>query len=308
MNQILRFLGLSLLAGLSVVSFISCISGDNVAREMGNLIADVRGDTSGSGESDDQMTSKSEEPAQATSGKSDSDDSEEENSVFGRLLMDATGMTAMQDYMVAMMVYANAFYAGGFVYGYDDFEEGQGVVWRVTSRDYDDETVVRVERALLKKEATGSWWLLSYESEDESFVSEAFIGADYELLIFRYEDPDRREIREWRAEMTEGEDTREKDEVEATMDEAQPGFFAGDYQSYVVGTETIRVPAGSFTADHIRIDEEYDGGGISYEWWISEDVPGRLVKYDWKDSSADAEVIGELIEIRDDYRTRLNSY
>ena len=285
-----------------LVALGSCVSMDQVAREVGNLITDAQGESSSSGGSDTAPEGDSDQPARTEEKAS-------EDSLVGQMMMDVSGMTAMQDYMVAMMVYANAFYAGGFAYGYDQFQEGEGVIWRVVSSDGASDSELYVERALLKNERDGAWWLLTYESEGERFVSEALIGSDYELLVFRYEDPDRKEIREWRAEMADNpDDTIEKDQVESTVDESQPEFFAGDYRDYRVGTETTTVAAGRFTAEHIRIDETYESGSVSYEWWISEDVPGWLVKYLWRDSAEEASVTGELIEIRDDYATRLNSY
>ena len=42
------------------------------------------------------------------------------------------------------------------------------------------------------------------------------------------------------------------------------------------GTVEVRVPAGTYTAEHLR----YGGmGSGTYEWWMVDDVPGGLVKY-----------------------------
>lgn len=278
--------------GIAVLALVgSCASVGGVVEGVGDFVSGSRDDGGAS------------EGGRAASGKG--------NDLFGRMIMDATGMGAMQDSMVAMSVYANAFFAGGFAYGYDDFEEGEGVAWRIVSRNPDETTEMRIERAFLKEESDGGWWYLGYEVEDGIFVSEAFIGSDYELLIFRYEDPETGEIREWRAdeEVDDSDQTTEAAETEATVEESQPTFYEGDYGAYVVGTETVSVPAGSFTAEHVRIADVYDEGGeLTYEWWITENVPGRLVKYDWRDGADDTSLTGELLEVRHDYRTRMGSY
>jgi len=298
--------------GIIVLFSASCINLDSVVRDVGGLIADSQGGRDSSG------STKAEPSGGNTGDGGDGGGNKAEPSgsggdgggLFGQMLMGATGMTAMQDYMIAMTVYANAFFAGGYAYGYDDFAEGEGVVWRIVTHDSGESSEMTVERALLKQEADGAWWMLAYESDGDRFMSEAFIGPDYELLVFRYEDPDQKQIREWRAEETGDQKTVERTETESTGEESQPEFFAGDYGAYVVGTETVSVRGGRFSAEHIKIAEPYaDGSGeLAYEWWLAEDAPGRLVKYDWSDSAQDSGITGELVEIRRDYRTRLGSY
>ena len=93
---------------------------------------------------------------------------------------------------------------------------------------------------------------------------------------------------------------------------SQPGWQAvptqalaeSDYSAWAVGKERIRVKAGTFQTDHLVMankDENY-----SYEWWVSRDVPGRLVQFLHKDS--EDEHTGELLEITKGNTTELNSF
>jgi hypothetical protein len=83
---------------------------------------------------------------------------------------DAVGIGALEDSMVAALVYTQAFFAGGYVQGYDDFSEGEGVAWKITvadTADKADSDSLEIERALLKRTSDGNaWWLLRYKDED----------------------------------------------------------------------------------------------------------------------------------------------
>jgi hypothetical protein len=249
-----------------------------------------------------------------------------------RAVMDATGISEMQDAVLASVVYSYAFFAGGYMTGYEDFSEGEGVSWKLTVSDEEGEESVTIERALLRKTGDGrEWWFLSYSTEEDEMISEALLNEDYEIEIFRYRDPETDQIREWRPE-TEEEEAEAEAAAEGDAEEAEemPDFYEGSWQDHVVGTERITVPAGTYTAEHVRIVSEYEyeadtgaeasegdaaeqeaetvSGELTYEWWISEEAPGNLVKYHWRDSTEEDEFRGELVSHRRDYRTRLDSF
>ena len=67
---------------------------------------------------------------------------------------------------------------------------------------------------------------------------------------------------------------------------AEVGFYEGSYGDYIVGTESVKVPAGTYMADHILIEDIYvaeeratihSPTRSADEWWISDEVPGELV-------------------------------
>lgn len=236
---------------------------------------------------------------------------------------DAVGIGALEDGMIAALVYSQAFFAGGYAQGYEDFAEGEGVVWKVTVED-DEEPAesgsLEIERALLMRTADGNaWWLLRYKDEEgEELVSESLLNADYEILIFRYRDPETQKIREWKPESSEEESEAEGDDDEAAEVEGiEAAYFDGDYRNHIVGTESICVPAGTYTADHVRIvdsytvedeDDESEAYEVRYEWWIDENVPGDLVKYEWTNETEKSVLRGELVELKRGYTTQLESF
>ncbi len=239
---------------------------------------------------------------------------------------DAIGIGELEDSMVAFLVYSQAFFAGGYVQGYGDFTEGEGVVWKIIAEDGEtpeESESIEIERALLKRTAEGnSWWLLRYTDEEgEELVSESLLNDDYEMLVFRYRDPETQKIREWKPESeeetaeTEGEE--EESGEEAEVEDLEAAYFYGDYRDHVVGTEKVRVPAGTYTTDHVRIVDSYtvedeEGNSesyeIRYEWWIDEDVPGDLVKYEWTNETENSVLKGELIKHKRGYSTQLESF
>ena len=241
---------------------------------------------------------------------------------------DAVGIGALEDGMVAALVYSQAFFAGGYTQGYSDFSEGEGVVWKVTAIDGDnpeEEESIEIERALLKRTAEGhSWWLLRYSDEEGSeLVSESLLDNDYGMLIFRYRDPETQKIREWKPDTSEETDESKKSgntedsEQESEVDAYEAAFYRGDFQDNIIGTEKIKVPAGTYTVDHVRIVDSYsteDSEGesetyeVRYEWWIDTDVPGDLVKYEWTNETEDSGIKGELLDHKQGYNTQLSSY
>ena len=231
--------------------------------------------------------------------------------------LDAVGVGALEDAVLASLIYSQVFFAGGYGAGYGDFEEGEGVAWDVTTRSDEGSETVRIERALLKRNADGSaWWLLRYSAEGEDdFLSEALMSEAYDLLTFRYMDPETDRIREWIPEQEEAvQESAEDGEAEEM---AHVGFYEGSYGDYIVGSEKVTVPAGTYLADHILIEDTYiaeeEGDSsqsyeVRYEWWISKEVPGELLKYIWANTSDGTSLSGLLVSNRKGYTTQLSSF
>lgn len=238
-----------------------------------------------------------------------------------RAVLSATGLADLEASMVALLVYTNAFYAGGFVYGYENFQEGDGVEWRVSSRDGDgEEQSITVTRALLKELENGDqWWLLGYADEESELISEALMDQDYELIEFHYRDPESGDIINWIPE-------REKESEEASkeaesVEQQMPEYYSGNWESYIEDSETLKTPAGNFRCDRVLIEQDYsyteydeDGneteveGSYRYQWWVNKKVPGRLVQYRWEDSMDDILIEGEIQAYGSNYSSRLDSF
>ncbi len=101
------------------------------------------------------------------------------------------------------------------------------------------------------------------------------------------------------------------------MEDVETAYYRGDYSDFIVVTEKIRVPAGTYTAEHVVIVDSYtieEENGESetyemrYEWWIDKNVPGDLVKYEWTSEAQETVLRGELLKHQQGYSTQLSSF
>lgn len=240
---------------------------------------------------------------------------------IGTALMDVTGIADMQAGMVASMLYMQVFIAGGYAGGYADYSEGEGVIWEVVSKENDEEERLEIERALLKSMDDGNqWWLLRYSSQQgDEIIAEALLDTEYKLLKFRYKDPEYNDIREWLPRY-ETEDTDKETESYSQVESYSDAMIEEDYLPYVKKTESITVPAGTFDTKYARVEVDYsetdpeaaESAGISdklvYEWWISEEVPGNMVRYSWSRPSDGVTLTGHLKAITKNRQSQLGSF
>jgi len=84
-------------------------------------------------------------------------------------------------------------------------------------------------------------------------------------------------------------------------------FDEAEYGEAVTGTERITVPAGSYTADTLTYTyrDPSTGTEYSYRWWVSEDVPGGLIRFEWVTPGAELSAKGEITQIDRRFTTDL---
>jgi hypothetical protein len=169
-------------------------------------------------------------------------------------------------------IYWYTFYSGGFYSDDTNYEEGQGTEWKMTSTEDDD--VLIMEKSLLKLNSDGSrWWKVKYSDGSDKFMYEFLLDKDYNLLKLKFVDADSGEVREYKA--------KEEDIASYNTSEMR-NLSSSDYKEWNKGSVKIKTEAGSFTADHILysdVDTNY-----SHEWWLTEDVPGQMVKFLWNNN------------------------
>lgn len=198
--------------------------------------------------------------------------------------------------------YASYFFLGGYGFGDENFKNGEGVTWKVSTGSGEDE--ITVTRALLKRVDNGAaWWSISAIIDGEDRVYEMLLEDDYDILKIRYINSETGLIEEIIPEQSEeSEEAGSEDEIE-TM---SPEFYA----QYSVGEEKVKTKAGSFKADHIVIEDKNveEGYHIKYEYWLSDKVPGGSVKYIYANITENETISGEVIDIRGGYKTQMDSY
>lgn len=159
-------------------------------------------------------------------------------------------------------MFAVAFGAGGYAPPEMDYAPGQWTRWQGV---YDGEGWM--ERAFIGiDDNNNQWWRVKFHdsSEDETFVLEGLFSPDRgRMLRLRRLFP--------------GDEGPVEMPVDKESYYAPPRHIAEEsLEGARVGTVEISVPAGTFMADHIRFG---DAGGGTWEWWISKQVPGGIVRY-----------------------------
>ena len=169
-------------------------------------------------------------------------------------------------------IYWYSFYAGGFYFDDSNYKEGQGTEWMLAS-DGDKDKLIIAKSLLKVNEDASRWWKIKYGNGSDEIIYEFLIDKDYKLLKLRFIDDDSGEVREYTA-------TPEEIETYSTADMRE--ISESDYKEYYEGRVNIKTDAGKFETDHLVFTQ--DEAVYTYEWWLSDTVPGRMVKFMWKDS------------------------
>ncbi len=222
------------------------------------------------------------------------------------------------DVMMWQLAYTQAFYMGGYGFAPGDFEEGQGATWRIEAIDRDDASSFTAERALLKRNDDGStWWYLNFDADGAEAVEyEVLLSSEFVAREMYVRDPESGEVRHHQFSFDESE-REEADRGDESLEEIgyqTSYYFTEAWDQYRQGSERISTGAGSFdtelllfTAEDARAyadegEEIHDN--MEYRWWVTKDVPGELVRFEYRDPDQDGVLRGELISLRDDYRAR----
>lgn len=201
-------------------------------------------------------------------------------------------------------IFSSVFYAGGYYFDYANvYEPGDWTKWKATGMDEGDE----FQKAFLKKTDDGKeWWQIitssMREGKREEVVLEALFSAPDEfgmrkLLRLRSLFPGDKEP----AEMPVQDNTSAwyNDPIKLTKE---------SLEAATKGIESVTTPAGTFTAQHVVYRDAYGIG----EWWLTDKVPGGLIKYQVTGSSEQegkaSQYTVELVGYGKNASTRLGSF
>lgn len=164
--------------------------------------------------------------------------------------------------MQAQVVFSYAFSAGGLWPGESTYQVGEYTRFEFKPREGDP---VTMERAYLKKLENGNqWWRVSWTDGEDAYMYEGLLSPQEErLLRLRARDPDGHE----------GEVPVSGQAIYIPPSEIGEESLAGA----TVGSEKITTPAGTFQTDHVVFMAMGSGGEV--EWWITDQVPGGVVRY-----------------------------
>jgi hypothetical protein len=206
---------------------------------------------------------------------------------------------------IAYQYQFNAFYSGmwnmgWFGYGDANYKVGQGTVWTFTGTDgkgnAKDKDSFTLERALLKINADKSqWWRFKMDTGKDAILYEFLVGADTVVQKVRYQDP----------EGNIGEFTPGQGQQQPTQTADMPRSRA-DMAKYLVDKQRVTVKGGTFNTDHYLYTDAKGRG--TAESWVSEKVPGYMVKSIYTAKKDNKTSKGELIQIESGVTTALSSF
>lgn len=199
------------------------------------------------------------------------------------LLPDPDAISGEAMYFTFSSLYALAAFSGGYLPSDETFEPGDGVVIEQRYVDDGEVQMITLFRALLHDGGESQWWRFEFDVDDESFAFEAEIDGDGEILLIRYQERTTGEVMLHEpVDPSRFEAFREREMVRSEEEMA----------ALVVGQGRVTVEAGTFTTDRLESAEE----GYVFTWWLSNDVPGRMVQFEGEQEEGER-FSGELIEI-----------
>ena len=207
----------------------------------------------------------------------------------------AYGTGAWNQFMVsqAQILFGRAFSAGGMWPAQATYEPGEWVQYRATVPGEGETALDTLERAFLKTTEKGNeWWRVRGIRGDGQWI--------YEALV----DPDRGEVVRLRAKDPEG-NIGEVPVTENTVYQSPQHLTEESVEGATVGTERVQTPAGTFSARHV----EYSGGaGGTITWYLAEEVPGHVVKYQVANQQQETAWTSTVQAYGADASTMLDSY
>jgi hypothetical protein len=195
-------------------------------------------------------------------------------------------------------MYSGFWSMGWFGYKDGNYKAGQGTIWKFTGTGRGSEKPVTFERALLKVNGDASqWWRFKIESGKDTLVYEFLVGPDALVKKVRFKDPDSGTVQEF---------IPSQDGPQPAAGPANMPKSRADMAKYKVDKQSVKVEAGSFATDHYLYTDNAAQGSV--ESWVSETVPGSMVKTVYTNKKNNQTSTGELIQIESGVTTTLGSF
>ena len=163
--------------------------------------------------------------------------------------------------MQAQIAFTYSFTIGGLWLGQVGYEPGE---WTKFEIDTGGGNIVEIERAYLKTDEKGNhWWRVSWIDGEDTWIYESLISSGGNLLRLRAQDTDD----------NEGEIPVSGEQIYYPPRDVTQESIEGA----TIGQENLETKTGAFNCDHVKFLAVYGQGNV--EWWLSNKVPGGVVKY-----------------------------
>lgn len=159
-----------------------------------------------------------------------------------------------------------AFNSGGYEIG-EPYTPGQWTKWNAEGPATEGKKPNTIERAYLyaDKDKNQVWRVKFTDAEtNDTIILEAKFS------------PDRSKLLRMRAKYPKDTEPQEVPVDEQTYYIPPRKLTKESLKGATVGTESITVPAGTFTAQHLKFGSPQ---GVTHEWWNAKGVPGGTVQF-----------------------------
>jgi hypothetical protein len=193
--------------------------------------------------------------------------------IAGQTMLAMNQLTPELTQAYAMGVFAVVYYHGGFTWQGKGYQPGEFTQWEGQSMAQGD----FFEKAFLRREADKSeWWRVKVQEKgNDGKPGEAV----FEALFSAPAKDGSQAIKRMRAKLpgqtAGGEVPITAENRGSWVLRPTSRLTPESLKGATVGTEKVAVPAGSFTARHVR----FAHGAGQAEWWLVDTVPGGVVKY-----------------------------
>ena len=192
--------------------------------------------------------------------------------VAGQTMLAMDQLTPELTQAYALGVFTVLYYHGGYAWSGKGYQPGEYTQWEGESMAQGD----FFEKAFLRREADKSeWWRVRVQEKTDGTPEEAV----FEALFSPPAKDGTQRIKRMRAKLPAqkaGGEVPITAENQASWVLRPAGRLTPEsLKGATVGTEKVTVPAGSFTARHVR----FAHGAGQVDWWLNDAVPGGVVKY-----------------------------
>jgi len=159
-------------------------------------------------------------------------------------------------------IFSLAFSPGGYSLGDRDYKPGEYTRWDISNEEGKKDATL--ERAHLFDDASGNqWWRVKWFSPDEKpMVIEGLLNPTQNRFV------------RMRAKFPEDTAPQELPVDEQNYYHPPQKLSRESIEGATVGTESVTVPAGTFTARHVVFGQ----AGLTHESWLDSKVPGGSVR------------------------------
>jgi len=170
----------------------------------------------------------------------------------------------------ARVLFNYTFAPGGVWVSRQDYQPGEYTKYQ--SEREDEETDMIIEKAFLEKLDNGNeWWRVSWKDDEEKVIYEALIDTSGQMIKLLAQD---------------SEGNKGEIRVQGQRIYRRPNKVSDqEINQSRVETETVSTPAGTFETDKIKYTAITNEGQDSMTWWLSPEIPGGVVKYQFHDDN-----------------------